>query len=175
MIDPASFSVTATYPVANCTPAGLTLGPYHQALVGCSASFGVTPNVLTQSVVIDIASGETTATIPEVGGSDQVWFDPASQHYYLGARNNRDNTGKITPVLGTIDAQTNVFDGNVATSTSAHSVAADRVSHHVFVPIGFPAAAASDPTNPCPNVTKGCIAVYLPSSIDADDRRIAAQ
>ena len=140
-------------------------------MIGCSASFGKTPNVLTQSVVINIKTGEVVANVPQVGGSDEVWFDRATQHYYLAARNNTDNTGKITPVMGTVDARTNVFDGNVSTSTSAHSVAADRVSHHVFVPIGFPAAGASDPTNPCPVVTKGCIAVFLPSSIDADDRK----
>ncbi len=72
-------------------------------------------------------------------------------------------------MLGTIDAKGNVWDGNVPTSISAHSVAADRVSHHVFVPIGFPAAGVADPTNPCPVVTRGCVAVYLPSSIDDDD------
>jgi hypothetical protein len=170
VIDPSSQKVTAIYPVSNCSPAGLSLGPDNQAIIGCSASFGTSPNVLTQSAVIDLISGRVVANIPEVGGSDEVWYDSASNHYYLAARNNTDNTGKITPVLGTVDARSNVFDGNVATSTSAHSVAADRVSHHVFVPIGFPAAGASDPTNPCPDVSKGCIAVYLPSSIDADDR-----
>nr|WP_294563519.1 hypothetical protein [uncultured Rhodopila sp.] len=170
VIDPSSRSVTAVYPVSNCSPAGLSLGPHNQAIIGCSASFGTSPNVLTQSLVIDLTSGRVVANIPEVGGSDEVWYDPASNHYYLAARNNTDNTGKISPVLGTVDAKSNVFDGNVATSTSAHSVAADKVSHHVFVPIGFPAAGASDPTNPCPVVSKGCIAVYLPSSIDADDR-----
>jgi hypothetical protein len=170
VIDPSSQKVTAIYPVSNCSPAGLSLGPDNQAIIGCSASFGTSPNVLTQSAVIDLISGRVVANIPEVGGSDEVWYDSASNHYYLAARNNTDNTGKITPVLGTVDAKSNVFDGNVSTSTSAHSVAADRVSHHVFVPIGFPAAGASDPTNPCPDVSKGCIAVYLPSSIDADDR-----
>jgi hypothetical protein len=72
--------------------------------------------------------------------------------------------------MGTIDALSLSFDGNVPTSTTAHSVAADRRSHHVFVPIGFVppgCAAGTDPTNPCP--TAGCIAVYLPSSIDDDD------
>jgi hypothetical protein len=48
-------------------------------------------------------------------------------------------------------------------------VVADKISHHVFVPIGYvsPPTTTSDPTNPCP--TTGCIAVYLPSSIDDDD------
>jgi len=169
VIDPSSMSVTSVYPVSNCSPAGLALGPDLEALIGCSASFGKSPNVLTQSAVIDLKTGSVLQNFPQVGGSDEVWYDPATKHYYLAARSDTDNTGKITPVLGTVDAGTNVFDGNVSTSTSAHSVTADRVSHHVFVPIGFPAAGASDPTNPCPNVTNGCIAVYLPSSVDSDD------
>jgi hypothetical protein len=162
-------TVTATYPVSNCTPAGLALGPRHEALIGCSGIFGTTPSVLSQSVVINLDSGFVDATFPQVGGSDEVWFDPATQHYYLGARSNQSSSGVVTPVLGTIDARSLQFDGTVPTSTSAHSVAADRVSHHVFVPIGFAAAGAADPTNPCPVVTKGCIAVYLPSSVDYDD------
>jgi hypothetical protein len=174
VIDPSSMSVVATYLVQQCSPAGLTLGPKDQALLGCSASFGTSPNVLTQSLVVDLKQGNVVAAIPEVGGSDQVWYDSATKHYYLGARSDQDNTGKTTPVLGTIDAVSNQWDGNTPTSTSAHSVAADSRSHHVFVPIGFPAAGASDPTNPCPVVTKGCIAVYLPSSIDYDDGKRTA-
>jgi hypothetical protein len=168
-IDPHSMRVVANFPVSNCTPAGLTLGPNYQALIGCSASFGTAPNVLTQSLVIDIRNGDVRASIPQVGGSDEVWYDKGTQHYYLAARNNQDANGKIVPVLGVIDALTNAFDENVPTSPSAHSVAADRVSRHVFVPIGFPAAGTSDPTNPCPDVTRGCIAVYAPSAIDDDD------
>ncbi|HYZ25126.1 MAG TPA: hypothetical protein VE690_23550 [Rhodopila sp.] len=168
VIDPAKLQVTATFPVSNCTPAGLTLGPGEQVLIGCSASFGTAPNVLTQSLIISSKDGRVLQSFPQVGGSDEVWYDAASHHYYLAARNNTDSSGKITPVLGTIDAVTLQYDGGVATSTSAHSVAADRLSHHVFVPIGSVAAGTSDPTNPCPKT--GCIAVYLPSAIDSDDR-----
>lgn len=169
-IDPGSLHVTAVFLVQDCSPAGLTMGPNHQALLGCSASFGTAPNILTQSVVMDITNGDIKSYITQVGGSDEVWFDAGTQHYYLGARSNEDSSGKAMPVLGTIDARTNAFDGNVLTSTTAHSVAADRVSHHVFVPIGFVppgSKAGTDPTNPC--ASKGCIAVYLPSSIDDDD------
>ncbi|MBV8457203.1 MAG: hypothetical protein JO122_11380 [Acetobacteraceae bacterium] len=168
-IDPHTFQVVSTFPVSYCTPAGLALGPKKQALLGCSASFGTAPNVLTQSVVISLVNGNILANITQVGGSDEVWFDPGSGHYYLGARNNEDSSGTIVPVLGTIDAVSNVADANTPTSVSAHSVAADRISLHVFVPIGFPAPGVSDPTNPCPVVSRGCIAVYLPSSIDDDD------
>lgn len=167
VIDPASMSVVKTNLVENCTPAGLALGPRDQALLGCSASFGTAPNVLTQSVVMNLRSGQLVASIPQVGGSDEVWYDAGTRHYYLGARSDKNSNGVTTPVLGTIDAGINTFDGNVSTSTSAHSVAADKHTHYVFVPIGFVAAGASDPTNPCP--TTGCIAVYLPSSMGHHD------
>jgi hypothetical protein len=169
VIDPSSMKVIATYPVRNCSPAGLALGPNHQALIGCSAAFGTPPS--TQSLIINLDTGDVLANITQAGGNDEVWFDPASQHYYLAARGTVDSSsGKVTPILGTVDANTFMFDGGVPTSTTAHSVAADKVSHHVFVPIGFVptgSPAGTDPTNPCP--AAGCIAVYLPSSIDDDD------
>jgi len=167
VIDPKTMTVVATYPVKNCSPAGLTLGPHRDALLGCSASFGTSPNVLTQSVVMDIANGHVKANITQVGGSDEVWYDRGSNHYYLAARSNTDNTGKANPILGVVDAGSNRFDGGPATSTTAHSVAADRFSRKVFVPMGFVppgSPAGTDPTNPCP--TTGCIAVYIPSGRD---------
>ena len=125
-------------------------------------------------------SGTVLQNFPQVGGSDEVWYDSYTHHYYLAARNNEDSSGKANPVLGTIDALSLVYDGGVSTSTTAHSVAADKYSHHVFVPIGFVPSgspAGTDPTNPCPgpagtppSTLNGCIAVYLPSSIDYDDR-----
>jgi len=170
VIDPHSMKVVQVFLVQNCSPAGLALGPRSQALLGCSASFGTSPNVLTQSQVINIKTGDITAYLPQIGGSDEVWYDRGSGHYYLAARSNADSSGKVSPVLGFVDARGNVFDGSVPTSTTAHSVAADPYSHHVFVPIGFVppgSPAGTDPTNPCK--TSGCIAVYLPSSIDDDD------
>lgn len=170
VIDPHSMTVVATYMVRDCTPTGLALGPHRQALLGCSVSFGTSPNVLTQTIVIDVINGEVKANITQVGGSDEVWYDRGSNNYYLAARRNADNTGKVSPILGVVDASSNTFDGGVATSTTAHSVAADRRSRHVFAPIGLvspTAPAGTDPTNPCPKT--GCIAVYAPSQEGGDD------
>jgi len=167
VIDPGSMKVIANYPVPNCNPAGLAIGPEHQAMVGCSSAFGTPPS--TQTVIISLDDGGILANITQAGGNDEVWFDPGSQHYYLGARGTITN-GKVTPIVGMVDARTFMFDGSADTSTTAHSVAADKPSHHVFVPIGFVPAgspAGTDPTNPCP--ANGCIAVYLPSSIDNED------
>ena len=172
VIDPSTMKVIATYPVQYCSPAGLALGPRHEAMIGCSASFTVPPSTVatTQSIIINLDTGDVVANITLAGGNDEVWFDPATQHYYLAARGTLDSSGKVTPILGTVDANTFMFDGGVPTSTTAHSVAADKFSRHVFVPIGFVptgSPAGTDLTNPCP--AHGCIAVYLPSSIDDDD------
>ena len=162
VIDPHSMSVVKSYPVYDCGPAGLALGPHQQALLGCSVSFGTSPNILTQSEIISITDGSVVAHVPQVGGSDEVWYDAGNEVYYLGARSDVTPTGTAEPVLGVIDARTNTYLGHKFTSTSAHSVAADANSHHVFVPIGAVAPGTSDPTNPCP--TTGCIAVYQPSA-----------
>jgi hypothetical protein len=170
VIDPSTMKVTHTFLVSNCSPAGLTLGPRHQALIGCSAAF----NNTTQSVIIDITSTGTNvddavvATVP-IGGNDEVWFDRGTRHYFLAARNNLSG-GKPDPILGSIDAGTNKLDPSAPTSTTAHSVAADENAHNVFVPIGFVppgSAAGTDPTNPCP--TNGCIAVFRARSEHSDD------
>ncbi|HUB44320.1 MAG TPA: hypothetical protein VMB73_04995 [Acetobacteraceae bacterium] len=171
--DPKTMKVVAIYPVQNCSPAGLALGPFHQALLGCSASFGTSPNILTQSVVMDITNGNVVKNIKQIGGSDEVWYDRGSNHYYLAARSNETSTGTVMPELGFIDAGINTFDGSVPTSTTAHSVAANAPNRHVFVPIGFVppgSPAGTDPTNPCP--THGCIAVYVPSG-PPDDQLIS--
>ena len=169
VINPLSKKVTGTYLVHDCQPAGLALGPNNRALLGCSASFGSSPHIVTQSIVIDIANGEVQANITHIGGSDEVWYDRGTNHYYLAARSNVTSTGTADPVLGVIDANDNVFDGGQPTSTSAHSVAADLSNRRVFVPIGKVSPTAppgTDPTNPCP--TTGCIAVYVPAGVNGD-------
>lgn len=164
VIDPSTMAVTGTFLVKNCSPAGLALGPHHEALLGCSAAFG-TP-ATTQSVIIDITStdftnvdGAVVATVP-IGGSDEVWFDPGTDHYYLAARSNTDSTGKAMPILGSVDALSHQLDQSVPSSTSSHSVAADSRSHFVFLPVGLvpPTSTTPDPNNQCPKA--GCIALY---------------
>jgi hypothetical protein len=164
VIDPTTMRVTGTFLVRNCSPAGLALGPNHEALLGCSGAFG-TP-ATTQSVIIDITStnfsvdGAVVARVP-IGGSDEVWYDPGTQHYFLAARSNTDATGKPAPILGSIDAVSHQLDSSVPSSTTSHSVAADENSHLVFLPVGFvpPTSTTPDPNNRCP--TTGCIAVYF--------------
>jgi len=164
VIDPKTLAVTGTFLVKNCSPAGLAIGPNHEALLGCSAAFG-TP-ATTQSVIIDLTStdfthvdGAVVAKVP-IGGSDEVWYDAGTNHYFLAARSNTTAKGTPAPILGVVDARSHRLDQSEPSSTSSHSVAADRFSHLVFLPVGLVPANATtpDPNNPCPKT--GCIAVY---------------
>ena len=49
VIDPHSMTVIATYPVTNCSPAGLALGPNYQAIIGCGGSIPERPPLLRRS------------------------------------------------------------------------------------------------------------------------------
>jgi hypothetical protein len=163
VIDPSKIAVLGTFLVKDCGPNGLALGPRHEALLGCGSAFGTPPT--TKSVIIDITAtdftldGAVVATVP-IGGSDEVWYDPGTRHYFLAADNNNNAAGVHTPILGVIDAVSNRLDPSVPSSTTSHSVAADKDTHLVFLPVGLHPSTSTtpDPNNVCPKT--GCIAVY---------------
>ena len=141
-IDPRTRKITNKFHVGTCEGGGLALTPHQHLIVGCQTQ---------ETLIVDARTGATVAMTTEVGGSDQVWFNPGDGNYYLAARNNMP-----VPVLGIIDAATNLVLGKVPTgSRGVHSVAANRANNHVFVPLPPGSATGSFP---CPN---GCIGVYF--------------
>jgi hypothetical protein len=173
-INPQSGIVEASFPIKFCQPAGLTLGPNQDFLVGCSVAFNtagapwvrdpaaVQPSAKPISVIMDARDGRIDRNVEGVGGNDEVWFNPGDGRYYLAARN--DPKG---PVLGIIDAKTQKLDQVIPTVNqapgSAHSVAVDPHNNHALVPL--PA------NNVFPNCLNGCIAVFgTPGDKDRDDR-----
>jgi hypothetical protein len=72
-----------------------------------------------------ISHGASTE-IPQAGGSDEAWFNPGDDKYFLGGT----RTG-----LSIIDAATNQWIATIPTGPGAHSVAADPLTNQVFVPI----------------------------------------
>ena len=146
VLDPKTGLVEKVYDVGSCGPAGIALGPNQHLLLGCAQP---------PSVVINAKTGAIVATIPQVGGSDEVWFNPGDNRYYLAARNNPGG-----PVLGVVDAATNLWIQNVATATNSHSVAANPRTNDLFVPL------TASPTSPCP---AGCIGVFQDVSARDED------
>ena len=136
VLDPVGMSVVARYPLENCNPHGLTTGPAgtNQLLAGCSKA--------KRTTILDKTNGKVLADFNNTGGADEVWFNPGENRYYMASSGSQ--------LLGIIDATNMSFVENVETGLGAHSVSADSVSNHIFVPIAGP-----DPA--CPN---GCIAVF---------------
>ncbi|WP_329742196.1 cytochrome C nitrite reductase [Dyella sp. A6] len=146
VIDPVKHRLLRMIHVHECMPAGLALGPHDHLLVGCSDD-AVDAGFAPRSLIVDLATDKVTRTIMQVGGSDEVWYDRGSDHFYLAAVANTHG-----PVLGVIDARTGRWLENLPTGKSAHSVAADPLNGKVFVPV------AANPS--VPDCANGCVEVF---------------
>ena len=145
-LDPTRMSVIGTIATHGCLGSGLALGPNGRLLQGCFR--------WNRSLIVDTASTDTTI-VDKVGGSDEVWFNPGDRRHYLGAGFNHGG-----PVLGVIDANSGRWIQNVATTSGAHSVAADSTNNHIFVPLTpNQMSFDNDPARGL-DCAHGCIGVY---------------
>ena len=148
VIDPKAAAVETTYATPGCAGSGLALGPFQHLLVGCSSG---------PLLIVNALNGHVLNIITQIPGADEVWYNSGDGRFYA-ASNTAPN-----PVLGVIDAETNMFLQALPSGASGHSVAAFRETNHVFVPIGIPSATI--PTDTCAAMLgfpakTGCIAVY---------------
>jgi hypothetical protein len=135
-----------TFPMPNCMPTSIVQGPGNDFLVGCGDHDGETfpPNMY----IIDGTSGKILATITNVGGVDEVWFNSGDNRYYLAARDMPNG-----PVMGVIDARTRTWLVNVTTNSNSHSISVDSGNNHVFVPLQAGTICTTQSSN-------GCVGVY---------------
>jgi len=168
--------VEALFPVQFCQPAGLTLGPKQDLLLGCSVVFDTAgaawsaadPNSAAPiSLIMNAKTGAVEKMVKGVSGSDEVWFNAGDGRYYLAARSQPGG-----PVLGAIDARSATLvqvvptintagKANVYPSGTSHSVAANPSNNNVFVPL--PA------NNVFPSCLNGCIGVFAAPDENDDD------
>jgi hypothetical protein len=128
-----------------CSPTGLAVGG-STMLVGCG-------NVGTQAVLLN-KDGSFNKTIPGLGGTDEIWFDPTTKKYYVTG-NNGSNSTRFFDVVnedGTIAQKV-----DLPATTSAHSITVDPFNGNVFVPLA--GTVGPNGVNPCPT-SIGCIAVF---------------
>jgi hypothetical protein len=117
--------VEGIYQVNFCSPAGLTVGPNGDLLVGCNTVFDTAGNACTAVVPAPNATGNPAAhpatctgiafpqaaicnpgrgcagnallSVPGAGGGDEVWFNSGDGNYYVTAGNN-----SIGPTFGVV-------------------------------------------------------------------------
>ena len=133
----------------NCMPTSIVQGPGNQFLVGCADHDGETfpPN----EYVLDCTANcqiLTQFNIDQVGGVDEIWYNPGDNRYYLAARDMPNG-----PVMGVIDAGSNQWLVNVTTNSNSHSISVDSGINHVFVPLQSGGICGTQSSN-------GCIGVY---------------
>jgi len=99
--------------------------------------------------VMNGTTGQIIAEITQVGGVDEIWYNPGDNKYYTASRDMPNG-----PVMGVIDAGTNTWLVNVPTNTNSHSIAVDPGNNHAFVPMqaGAPCAPSQS--------ANGCIGVF---------------
>src|SRR6516162_3917505 len=122
-INPNGGAIETVYPVNFMQPAGLTLGPNGDLLVGANSVFDSLGNKCTAVVPAPQATppaapatctgiaapqsaicnpgrgctGNALVAVPGVGGGDEVWFNKGDGNYYVTAGND-----PVGPVLGVI-------------------------------------------------------------------------
>ena len=174
-IDPVSMKIEKTFTLtgSGCGGnAGMALGPFPQALLGCS-------NAGPNSVIINLNSGSVIGTLAGEAGADESWFNPANNQYFLGSGNHLTAVGGSTaPILGVVDATGKKNDFSPKSAVGSHSVAADPVKNQVYVPINNnPAQGGASGicgANGGSNAN-GCIAVFTVISGTDDKGKCLAQ
>jgi hypothetical protein len=154
--------VVGSFVTPDCMPTSMVQGPGENFLVGCADHDGEAfpPNeyIINLSGGFSATSGynvNCTSTpmvncieITDVGGVDEIWYNPGDNKYYLAAR-DMPTGGE----MGVIDAGTNQWLVNVTTGSNAHSISADPSNNHVFVPLQAGAGCTTQSAN-------GCVGVY---------------
>ena len=159
-IDPVSERIEQTFSLAGSGCGGnngMALGPFPQALLGCS-------NAGPNSVVINLNSGSIIGTLAGEAGADEAWFNPGNNQYFLGNGNHLTAVGgSPAPILGVVDATGKRPDFSPSSAVGSHSVAADPVKNQVYVPINSNPAqggASGICTANGGSNANGCIAVF---------------
>jgi hypothetical protein len=149
-----------TIPLEDCAgPQGMAIGPNDQILEGCNAAG---PNGHRNTVVVSAKNGKVLTVLQDLGGADEVWFNPGDGHYIIPSCNTACRTRPtgfvltFDEVLGIVDSSTLQVDQTVFVAQqnsvtavapgnprTIHSVAADPANKQIILPI--PAVGGNSP------------------------------
>src|SRR5450631_685793 len=154
------------FPLGNCDPTGIDLGPGTDFGVMCRQ--GTTGSLLT-FLILDRTNGAVRATL-NAGGGDQIAYDAATNRYYLAASRFTASglaavggacsaASPCTPLLIVVDAASRQIVSRAVTGNNAHSVGVDPVNHQAYLP--YSSAAAPPGCSTCAaSFPSGGVGVY---------------
>ena len=131
----ADFS-KAPWNTTGCTGGtGIALGPDDQLANSCG-------------LIISFNTGAIIANFPAAGGADEIWFNPGDGHYFLA-----DSTPAHLGVIDSGKKKKPSVDLSTTTAVGSHSVAADKKTNSVYVPIRGNNAVAGSSGAVCSKAT----------------------
>jgi hypothetical protein len=156
---------TKVFPLGDCDPTGLVLGPGTDMAVVCRQ--GITGELLTL-LILDRTNGTILATL-NAGGGDQITYDPSSNRYYEAASrwtaSGLAATGgacsaasPCTPVLWVIDAGSRQLVAAIQSGNNSHSVGLDPTTKQLYMPNSSAAAPGGCAT--CAALPAGGVLAY---------------
>jgi len=181
VINPVSMTVEdLPVPNANCNlPQGMAIGPDGQIMEGCNGPEPATPPAVgPRNTVLMSDTGALLATYLDLGGADEVWFNPKDGHYFVPSCNTACRAGTGDEFMGVIDSSNKLEDQRIdlggpipaGSARRVHSVAADSHKNKVFLPVPASENVAghlgptlcSDAPHKVgsPTYLTGCIAVF---------------
>jgi hypothetical protein len=136
------------FPLGNCDPTGIALGPGTDVAVSCRQG---TKGVPLTVQILDRTNGNVLTSL-NAGGGDQIAYDPSTNRYYYAASRwtasglssgaSCSAASPCTPKLVIIDAAARKVVEMVSSGNNSHSVAYDNSQNRVFVPASSAAAPA---------------------------------
>ena len=136
------------FPLGNCDPTGLDLGPGTDVAVMCRQ--GVAGELLTLQI-LNRTNGTVLAVL-NAGGGDEIVYDSATNRYYLSdsrwTASGKSPGGQCsaaspcTPALIVIDAASRTALAPIPSGNNAHAVAFDPATGKVFMPYSSATAPA---------------------------------
>ena len=138
VLDQTTFEVIRVLPEPQCNSAGIVFGLSQQLLLGCSQDSINSFNV-SNTLIMDVTTGDITATINGVAGGDQVAYDSSTNFFFVADYKMLAgglSTGDPDPLLAIIDAKTGTLVQTIPTdNVTAHSVAVDPKTNKMIVPV----------------------------------------
>lgn len=152
------------FPLGNCDPTGIDLGPGTDFIVSCRQGTAGVPLTVE---ILNRTNGTVLANL-NAGGGDQVWYDAASNKYYVAASRWTASglssgpactaASPCTPTVNVIDAGSRTINSKIPSGNNAHSVAVDSATHQVYS--AYSSATAPAGCSTCSAFPNGGVLVF---------------